>query len=224
MSSSITSAMPSTPRAKSTPKSGIQSTGLRQLEAVAVGGRRPSSRGPRAARPPGSAPAPPAWPAGPALRQRRDDGRPDRGHRDHGEQERQVAHESAFPESEVAVTVIPPSPPAGRPPRSRHRRACRARRCARSRSARGPGATTSRRSVAASPLTAPSTPRLSKNTSARVSHWPGRMNRDSLIRVGVERVAGGAGDRRDPRGRRHRHLAAADEQPGEDDAERARPR
>src|SRR6266567_2615150 len=35
--------------------------------------------------------------------------------------------------------------------------------------------------VAARVLTRPSTPRLSKYTDSRVSHWPGRIRTDSLI-------------------------------------------
>ena len=35
--------------------------------------------------------------------------------------------------------------------------------------------------VAATVLTRPSTPRLSKYTDSRVSHWPGRIRRDSLM-------------------------------------------
>ena len=34
--------------------------------------------------------------------------------------------------------------------------------------------------AAASVLTRPSTPRLSKNTESLVSHWPGRIRTDSL--------------------------------------------
>ena len=66
---------------------------------------------------------------------------------------------------------------------------------------------------AARPLTRPSTPRLSKNTASRVSHWPGRMNSASFS-ASPYRSARANVVRNEPRGAVTRHLGRAVLQPG----------
>ncbi len=64
---------------------------------------------------------------------------------------------------------------------------------------------TFRRTVAASVLTSPSTPRLSKYTDSLVSHWPGRISTDSLIASPYRSLR--AATVTEAAGRRgHRHL------------------
>ena len=126
------------------------------------------------------------------------------------------------------------SPPAGTPRRAtdaaEHRQGVAS---GRSRSAAGATGPSRRRTPAATPLTAPSTPRLSKQHQERGRATAGPHEHGLVERVGVQVAAGGDGDRADV-GRLHRPAPAcgrrrtsrrarrrADDQQGQDASARS---
>ena len=123
ISSSITSAMPSTPKVKRTPNVGIQAYDWRELEA----GRRRRRRRPCAStastqHDQATRQRQPAWPAGSrALGSAATTAAPTAAARSAPSRTGSQPRRSTL---DASAALIPPSPPAGRPRRARRRRAC----------------------------------------------------------------------------------------------------
>ena len=164
-----TSAMPSTPKEVHA-EALIQTQSCRELEPGGAGpvSKREADDG-EATTSAARRPARPAWPAGLRLRQREDDQRAD---------QRDAATKDRPGEAVHARSLEPHHASSSDDGDGAAEHGQRV-------GAHEPGLGSSQSAEpppkpAARPFTAPSTPRLSKNTSARVSHCPGRISTASL--------------------------------------------